>query len=102
MNMNGYFYRVAEKQDSESVGEPGEPFEAFNLSEAKRISTRRQKVKGSVLVLEDLTGRPHVVSTKGASGKMDGRGRRGDVLLKGHPGHKAAVSTCISEALDAT
>ena len=69
MNMNMYVYRVTEKQDSESGGEPGEPFEAFNLSEAKRISTRRQKVKGSVLVLEGLTSRPHVVSTKGASGK---------------------------------
>ena len=69
MNMNMYVYRVTEKPDSESVGEPGEPFEAFNLSEAKRISTRRQQVKGSVLVLEGLTSRPHVVSTKGASGK---------------------------------
>ena len=69
MNMNMYVYRVTEKPDSESVGEPGEPFEAFNLSEAKRISTRRQKVKGSVLVLEDLTGRPRVVSTKDEHGK---------------------------------
>ena len=69
MNMNMYVYRVAEKQDSGGPGEPGEPFEAFNLSEAKRISTRRQKVKGSVLFLEDLTGRPHVASTKNASGK---------------------------------
>ena len=69
MNMNMYVYRVTEKQDSESAGEQGEPFEAFNLSEAKRISTRRQKVKGSVLVLEDLTGGAHVVSTKDASGK---------------------------------
>ena len=41
MNMDMYVYRVTEKPDSESVGEPGEPFEAFNLSEAKRISTRR-------------------------------------------------------------
>ena len=56
MNMNMYVYRVTEKPDSESPGEQGEPFEAFNLSEAKRISTRRQKIKGSVLVLEDLTG----------------------------------------------
>ena len=69
MNMDMYVYRVTETQDSESDGDPGEPFEAFNLSEAKRISTRRQKVKGSVLVLEDLTGRPHVASTKYASGK---------------------------------
>ena len=69
MSMNMYVYRVTEKQDSGSDGEPGEPFEAFNLSEAKRISTRRQKVKRSVLVLEDLTGGAHVVSTKGASGK---------------------------------
>ena len=69
MNMNMYVYRVTEKPDSESVGEPGEPFEAFNLSEAKRISTRRQKVKGSVLVLEDLTSRPRVVSTKDEHGK---------------------------------
>ena len=58
MNMNMYVYRMTETPDSESVGEPGEPFEAFNLSEAKRISTRRQQVKGSVLVLEDLTSRP--------------------------------------------
>ena len=69
MNMNMYVYRMTEKPDSESAGEPGEPFEAFNLSEAKRISTRRQKVKGSVLFLEDLTGRPHVASTKNASEK---------------------------------
>ena len=66
--LNGYFHRVAEKQDSESASEPGEPFEAFNLSEAKRISTRRQKVKGSVLVLEDLTDGAHVVSTKDKHG----------------------------------
>ena len=69
MNMNMYVYRVTEKPDSESVGEPGEPFEAFNLSEAKRISTRRQKVKRSVLVREDLTGGAHVVSTKDEHGK---------------------------------
>ena len=69
MNMNMYVYRMTEKPDSESVGETGEPFEAFNLSEAKRISTRRQQVKGSVLVLEDLTGRPHVVSIKDEHGK---------------------------------
>ena len=68
MNMDMYVYRVTEKPDSESVGEQGEPFEAFNLSEAKRISTRRQKIKGSVLVLEDMTGRPHVVSTKDEHG----------------------------------
>ena len=66
--LNGYFYRVAEKQDSKSASEPGEPFEAFNLSDAKRISTRRQKVKGSVLVLEDLTDGAHVVSTKDKHG----------------------------------
>ena len=64
MNMNMYVYRVTEKQDSETADEPGEPFEAFNLSEAKRISTRGQKVKGSVIVLEDLTNGAHVVSTK--------------------------------------
>ena len=69
MNMNMYVYRVTANPDSESVGEPGEPFEAFNLSEAKRISTRRQKVKRSVLVREDLTGGAHVVSTKDEHGK---------------------------------
>ena len=47
MNMDMYVYRVTEKPDSESVGEPGEPFEAFNLSEAKRISTRRQRSRGA-------------------------------------------------------
>ena len=71
MNMNMYVYRVTEKQDSESGGEPGEPFEAFNLSEARRSASQHggRRLKGSVLVLEDLTSRPRVVSTKGASGK---------------------------------
>ena len=50
MSMNMYVYRVTENQNSGRSGEPGEPFEAFNLSEAKRISTRRQKVKRSGLV----------------------------------------------------
>ena len=62
--LNGNWYRMTEKQDLESPSEPGIEFEAFNISEAKRISTRRQKVKGTVLVLEELTGRPHVVSVK--------------------------------------
>ena len=39
------------------------------MSEAKRISTRRQKVKGTVLVLEDVTDEPHVVATKDECGK---------------------------------
>ena len=47
MNMNMYVYRVAEKPDSESASEPGEPFEAFTLSEAKRISTRRRRLRGT-------------------------------------------------------
>ena len=67
--LNGNWYRMTEKQDLESPSEPGIEFEAFNISEAKRISTRRQKVKGTVLVLEELTGRPHVVSVKDAIGK---------------------------------
>ena len=53
--LNGNWYRMIEKQDLESPSEPGIEFEAFNISEAKRISTRRQKVKGTVLVLEELT-----------------------------------------------
>ena len=61
--------QLTEKQDLEGPSEPGIEFEAFNISEAKRISTRRQKVKGTVLVLEGLTGRPHVVSIKDALGK---------------------------------
>ena len=67
--MNNYVYRVTEKKDFGSPDEPGENFEAFNLSEAKRISTRRQKVKGTVLVLEDVTDEPHVVATKDECGK---------------------------------
>ena len=54
----------------ESPSESGIEFETFNISEAKRISTRRQKVKGTVLVLKELTGRrPHIVSVKDALGK---------------------------------
>ena len=67
--LNGNWYRMTEKQDLESPSELGIEFEAFNISEAKRISTRRQKVKGTVLVLEELTGRLHVVSIKDALGK---------------------------------
>ncbi len=67
--LNGSWYRMTEKQELERRSEPGIEFEAFNISEAKRISTRRQKVKGSVLVLEELTGRPHVVSVKDTLGK---------------------------------
>ena len=67
--LNGNWYRMTEKQELESSSEPGIEFEAFNISEAKRISTRRQKVKGTVLVLEELTGKAHVVSIKDALGK---------------------------------
>ena len=39
------------------------------MSAAKRIATRRQKVKGTVLVLENLDGRkPRLVATKDAQG----------------------------------
>ena len=33
MNMNMYVYRMTEKPDSESAGETGEPFGAFNLDQ---------------------------------------------------------------------
>ena len=52
MSLNMLVYRVTEKKDSASPGETGDPFEAFNVSAAKRIATRQQKVKGTVLVLE--------------------------------------------------
>ena len=55
--------------DADVLGETGDPFEAFNVSAAKRIATRRQKVKGTVLVLEKLDGsRPRLVATKDAHG----------------------------------
>ena len=60
--LNGYVFRVTEKKDPGNTAEPGEPFEAFNLSEVKRISTRRQKVKGSVLVLEPTSSQSRVRS----------------------------------------
>ena len=69
MNLNMLVYRVTEKKDLASPGETGDPFEAFNVSAAKRIATRRQKVKGTVLVLENLDGRkPRLVATKDAQG----------------------------------
>ena len=69
MSLNMLVYRVTEKKDLASPGETGDPFEAFNVSAAKRIATRRQKVKGTVLVLENLDGRrPRLVSTKDAQG----------------------------------
>ena len=62
-------YRVTEKKDLANPGETGDPFEAFNVSEVKRSATRRQKVKGTVLVLENLDGRrPRLVATKDAHG----------------------------------
>ena len=45
MSLNMLVYRVTEKQDVASPGETGDPFEAFNVSAAKRIATRRQQVK---------------------------------------------------------
>ena len=69
MSLNMLVYRVTEKQDVASPGETGDPFEAFNVSAAKRIATRRQQVKGTVLVLENLDGRrPRLVATKDAHG----------------------------------
>ena len=91
MNMNNYVYRVTERRIFGSLGEPGREFEAFNLSEAKRISTRRQKVKGSILILEDVTEKPHVVATKRQTREMDKRGR--DVLKRCPHGAKAPCVT---------
>ena len=69
MSLNMLVYRVTEKQDVAGPGETGDPFEAFNVSAAKRIATRRQQVKGTVLVLENLDGRrPRLVATKDAHG----------------------------------
>ena len=69
MSLNMLVYRVTEKKDLASPGETGDPFEAFNVSAAKRIATRRQKVKGTVLVLENLDGgKPRLVATKDAQG----------------------------------
>ena len=69
MSLNMLVYRVTEKQDVASPGETGDPFEAFNVSAAKRIATRRQQVKGTVLVLENLDGRrPRLVATKTRTG----------------------------------
>ena len=46
-----------------------DPCEAFNVRAAKRIATRRQQVKGTVLVLANLDGRrPRLVATKDAHG----------------------------------
>ena len=72
--MDMYVYRVTEKKDCGSPSEPGENFEAFNLSDAKRISTRRQTVKGTVLVLEDVTDATHVVATKDEYGEWTDAG----------------------------
>ena len=69
MSLNMLVYRVTEKQDVASPGETGDPFEAFNVSAAKRIATRRQKVKGTVLVLENLDGR------RAAPGRNERRAR---------------------------
>ena len=69
MSLNMLVYRVTKKKDLASPGETGDPFEAFNVSAAKRIATRRQKVKGTVLVLENMDGRkPRLVATKDAQG----------------------------------
>ena len=69
MSLNMLVYRVTEKKDLASPGETGDPFESFNVSAAKRIATRRQKVKGTVLVLKNLDGRkPRLVATKDAQG----------------------------------
>ena len=89
MSLNMLVYRVTEKQDVASPGETGDPFEAFNVSAAKRIATRRQQVKGTVLVLENLDGRrPRLVATKDAHGIMDRHRRnprRGQLMGQHEP-----------------
>ena len=80
-NPNARFYRVTETATLQAPGEPGDPFEAFNLSEAKRIATRAQLKRRAtqappppptVLSLEclqdDTHDEPRVVATKGAQG----------------------------------
>ena len=91
--LNGNWYRMTEKQDMESPSESGIEFEAFNISEAKRISTRRQKVKGSVLVLEELTGRAARGVNQRRAWKMDGPGR--DVRLRDPhgSGHSSSLAS---------
>ena len=81
INPNACFYRVTETADFQATGEPGDPFEAFNLSEAKRIATRAQLKRratqapppaATVLLLEclqdDAHDEPRVVATKNAQG----------------------------------
>ena len=68
--LNGNWYRMTEKQDLESPSEPGIEFEAFNISEAKRISTRRQKVKGTVRF--DNVKRTHPDRVKGTHPLVNG------------------------------
>ena len=90
--LNGNWYRMTEKQDMESPSEPGIEFEAFNISEAKRISTRRQKVKGTVLVLEGIDGQAACRVSQRRAWKMDGRGR--DIRLR--PPHGSGDSSSLS------
>ena len=81
INPNASFYRVTETADFQVAAAAGEPFEAFNLSEAKRIATRAQLKRRTtqaqpqpptVLILEclqdDYHDEPRVVATKHEQG----------------------------------
>ena len=89
MSLNMFVYRVTEKQNVASPGETGDPFEAFNVSAAKRIATRRQQVKETVLVLENLDGRrPRLVANERRARDMDRHRRnprRGQLMGQHEP-----------------
>ena len=93
MNMDMYVYRVTEKQDSESGGEPGEPFEAFNLSEAKRISTRAAGHTLSQPKVQAGNGRTRKKRRRPTKGVPGPQGSYFDLHLRGAGRHMIPALT---------
>ncbi len=92
--LNGTWYRMTEKQDMESPSESGIEFEAFNISEAKRISTRAAEGEGDCARPGGIDGQAARGVSQRRDRKMDGRGR--DIRLRalhgsGHSSSRASL-----------
>ena len=76
---------MTEKQDFGSPSEAGGNFEALNLSEAKHISTRRQKVKGSIVCHHILRSNPSERMVFSVALEAVGRMERCSILSRAVP-----------------
>ena len=90
--LNGNWYRMTEKQGLESPSEPGIEFEAFNISEAKRIHPAAEG-EGDRAGPGGIDGQAARCVNQRCAWKMDGRGR--DIRIR-TPHGSGDSSSCAS------